>query len=473
MTARMIMRRVAGTLAAICVTLVLAFAPHQSGRATLSAWVMEPDQTFKDVHDLLRSEDFAALNDSLNAYAKSAMQARGSARPLLDLLVETTSSDPEIESALERWVEAFPASCHALTAVGLQRGYMMVLRYGSVADRDTPPNEVLAPFNRAIDTNPDCVIAYAAAVRSIDSLSLAQEFIEAGLKNNPKSVLLRAQRWWIQARDGSLQLADLDPDLVTQKFGGAETPASSALRREIDMIAAVQLAQNQRPAEAALRFAAALDGWEVPAYRMIRAEFFERLEWFDDARRDYQRVLKLNGDHRQANKKSIRGALRLGRQTAALMHAEQALLHDPRNPDVLIQRARILAQIGEAVDATETIEAALDLGGERPDITQEARAIMLRYELEEVGPLLANALTTLPEDPTTVVDNALAECMPAGCALALVLQAMSEECHRFGHCDVTVANAVKDAMRQQEEDVTAAHGRLTVILDRLQSAHDR
>lgn len=470
---QMNVRQVAGRLTTVCFAILLAIAPYQGGRATTPEQAISPELTFKDVHRLLRSNDFAALNDSLEGFARSALEARGSFRPLLDLLVETTSSDPEIEAALQRWAEAFPGSCHALTALGLQRGHMIELRHGSMAPGNIPPDDVVAPFNAAIAADPQCVIAHAAAARTFGDPTHAQDFIQTGLEANPRSVLLRAQQWWIQARDGRLQLADLDPDLVTRKFVGAETPASSALRREIDMIAAIQLARDQRPAEAALRYAAALEGWEVPAYRIARAEFFEELEWFDDARRDYQRVLKLNGDHRQANKKAIRGALRLDRQTTALVHAERALLHDPRNPDVLIQKARIHAQIGEAADATETIEAALELGGERSDITEEARAIMTRYDLKEFGPLLAKALTTLPEDPIAVVDNALAECMPAGCALALVLQAIGEECHRFGHCDVAVANAVKDAMRQQEVDATAAHGHLTTVLDRLQSAHDR
>ena len=170
---------------------------------------------------------------------------------------------------------------------------------------------------------------------------------------------------------------------------------------------------------------------------------------------------------RQAHMKAFRLALRLEHRSAALAHAEQVLRHDPRNPDALVLKARMLALDGDAGKAAEAIDAALDLGGERADIVAEAGAITMQYDLENAGALLTRALSAHPDNPIVVVESALAECMPTRCVLAVVLATLADECRRSGRCDANVAKAVRDAVLMQEADGSAARDQLQLVLDRL------
>ena len=458
------LRRIIGSVGIIVVGMLLSTAIVDSGLAA------SPDMTFKDVHRLLRTNDFAALNDRLTTFSATALESEGSLRPLLDLLDDATSSALEVDAAIQAWVDAFPSSCFSLTALGLQRAHMRDLRFGQAAASDIPANEAvsaLEPFEAAIEADQHCTIAFGGAAQSIIEPRRARAFIREGLEANLESVLLTILDWSIDAREGTLAWNKLDRWLVGLEALGGRTLATTALKREIDILAATQLAQEQRPVEASLRYAAALEGSNKPAYRIARSSFYEGLGWLDDARRELLPIFEVNVDHRDAHLKAFRLALLLEHRSAALAHAEQILRHDPRHPDALILKARMLVLEGNDREAAEMIEAALDLGGERADIVGEAGAIAMQYDFETAGPLLARALEAMPDDPIVVVDNALAECMPTRCHLAVVLSNLADQCYRSRRCDASVAQAVRDAMLMQETDGSAAQDLLVSVLDEL------
>ncbi|MEL6964584.1 MAG: hypothetical protein AAFO01_17660 [Pseudomonadota bacterium] len=437
---------------------------------TTVGWAATPDMTFKDVHRLLKANDLTALNDRLTDFSDFAKESQGSARPLLDLLHAATSSDQEIDAAIESWADAFPTSCHALTALGLQRVHIRDLRMGPAAATDMHADEAdkaLDPFRAAIEADQRCTIAYAGAARSSIERDRARAVVRTGLEANPASVLLTIQGWAIDSREAMLAWDELDGWVAGLEALEESVSAITALRREIDIIAATQLAREQRLVEAALRFAAALEGSDEPAYRIARARFYEDLDWLQDARRELLPIFEVNADHRDAHLVAFRLALLLEHRSAALAHAEQVLRHDPRHPDVLILKARMLALAGDESGAAEVIEAALDLGGKRADIAGEAGAIAMQYDLDRAGPLLARALEAMPDDPIVVVDDALAKCMPTRCVLAVVLSNLADRCYRSRRCDATVVQAVRDAMSMQEADASAAIDRLQSILDQL------
>jgi tetratricopeptide (TPR) repeat protein len=107
---------------------------------------------------------------------------------------------------------------------------------------------------------------------------------------------------------------------------------------------------------------------EHPGYNDVRILLGRLHAWdreYDEARRELRRVIDDDPDYSDASSALCDVEIWSGHPDAALEVADEALVHDPNNPDLLERKARALTKLDRELEAVEVVEKVLEVEPDR------------------------------------------------------------------------------------------------------------
>lgn len=131
----------------------------------------------------------------------------------------------------------------------------------------------------------------------------------------------------------------------------------------------------------------------------LRGEVHRQVGALNRARAEYEHVIELQPDHREARRHLARCLVQVGRYQEAAQHLDALLRESPDDADLLTLKARSLYDLGQRQEGIALLEKALRLHpDDGPALRERARAAFAAEQFPEAEQWYRQAVAVLPDN---------------------------------------------------------------------------
>ena len=377
---------------------------------------------------LLQERNFDRLEIHLKGYRDDTRAAKISDRVLAQAYHSFASANPELEPDLEAWIAASPESYAARMARAFYFRHLGFVSRGAASARRTPNERFVAM--RAYFARASADLAAAAAIDprlgltygSLIHIAMVRGdeaetdlLVRKGLAADPRSFTIRRRYlysltpWWRsnQRRHGFWNLTRdlaskflkrhelIEPPKAIRQFvaevesDAVNNPALAPFKGYGDYVIADLLGRRGFRKEAVGYYERALRFGGYWWYLDRQGYNYYRLGRYRDAVASYTRALEIWPQVPDTLDSRARSRRKMKQFDRAFADWDLALSLDPGNPEILLQLAYALRQVGRHDDVLSTLDRALLYGAHDQDV-RDARGRILLYELRRPGDAIAD-----------------------------------------------------------------------------------
>lgn len=381
------------------------------------------------------------------------------------------SSNGAFEPRLREWLERKPDSYAARLALGAYYVHLGWVSRGARFASETDPSQfhlmhdyfdrARSHLELALRLNNRLMFAYSALSDSEMARSDKKEMarlIEAGLTMDPLSRTMHRDRLQGLQRRWGGSIPKMRQYLLAHRKAFEEHSDLRSLRGWPDFDEGQDLMDAGDYAGAVAAFTKALAYGEDGTFRHYRGNALLRLRRYDEAIADQKQAAPRLGNPARAFLQIAYARASQRDHAGAALDWNRAVESDPRNPDILISRARHLAFMQETDKALADLAAAMEFGSFDPQLFLQRRLLMhtsSRYQ-EALGDA-ERAVALAPRNSKAWMAYAEALTFVQDCRAREAYARFQSMCAAQGTCDDTKTRAFPSLMSHMSCD--AAGGR--------------
>ena len=403
-----------------------------------------PDQL--ELLEQLRARDFDSLSQTLSHYQRGFESAELAEAGVEAAFLAFASSEPELQNRLDDWVQAAPTDYRARAARGIYHWNLGLLSRGSrrpdthlqqrQSEMRTRFELAMLDLGMAVSDRPEFGLGYALLIHMITELGSRADVeatFELAMQHAPTSLVVRRRYLdaWRPPHGASATSLEALKQRVAELVTG--TPYGSPVRvfaGYADLVRADLLAAAGNREAAATSYERAVHRGDYWLYRYRRALNAFRMERFEEALVDVDRVLLERPQAPRVLNLRARVLTKLGRVDAALSDWELALSLNPFDPIILLHLAYALRDEQRFDEAMRALNRGLELGASNDHIW-DARGRILLYDyqwFELAAEALAQAVEIRPSSARHRFNHATALYKAGDCGATTALSYYLELC---------------------------------------------